>query len=391
MILLDKPFVSEFLKNTVENFQIPVINTPSLNDLDVDGGVLKISCEEAIELIRSNPEQKLYTNSENSIAWISQNLTFSDIPGKINLFKNKVLFRDLVSIIFPKFYYRSVTLDNLDAIRIDMVPKPFIIKPAIGFFSMSVYQVNTNEEWEIVKEKIRTETENVKEIYPKEVMDASQFIIEQVIGGKEYAIDVYFNHQGEAVILNIMHHVFSSESDFSDRLYITSKSIILENLQPFKSFLQKIGNLSQLKNFPLHVEVRVDDVGEIAPIEVNPLRFGAWCTTADATWFAYGFNSIAAYFAGEKPDWGKLLADKSGKTYAMMVLENSTGFEARQIKQFNYEKILKDFEKPIDLRKIDYNQYPVFGFLFTETRDENFEELTRILNSDLKEYIELKD
>jgi len=44
----------------------------------------------------------------------------------------------------------------------------------------------------------------------------------------------------------------------------------------------------------------------------------------------------------------------------------------------------------LELRKIDFNKYPVFGFLFTETREDNFEELKRILDSDLSEFITVK-
>ena len=44
-----------------------------------------------------------------------------------------------------------------------------------------------------------------------------------------------------------------------------------------------LAKLAGLKNFPLHTEVRVNEKGEIIPIEVNPMRFGGWCTTADFT------------------------------------------------------------------------------------------------------------
>jgi hypothetical protein len=42
---------------------------------------------------------------------------------------------------------------------------------------------------------------------------------------------------------------------------------------------------------------------------------------------------------------------------------------------------------PLELRKINYKEYPVFGFLFTKTRKENLVELERILRSDLREFI----
>jgi len=49
-----------------------------------------------------------------------------------------------------------------------------------------------------------------------------------------------------------------------------------------------------------------------------------------------------------------------------------------------------DFEKPLDLRKIELNEYSVFGFLFTETKYGNEKELMEILGSDLKKYIRFK-
>jgi len=39
------------------------------------------------------------------------------------------------------------------------------------------------------------------------------------------------------------------------------------------------------------------------------------------------------------------------------------------------------------LRKIDYKTYPVFGFVFTETREEDFSEIEEILKSDLREFV----
>lgn len=49
--------------------------------------------------------------------------------------------------------------------------------------------------------------------------------------------------------------------------------------------------------------------------------------------------------------------------------------------------ISRDFEKVLQLRKVDFRRYGVFGFLFVETTDGNEEELSRILNSDLRKYI----
>jgi ATP-grasp domain-containing protein len=219
------------------------------------------------------------------------------------------------------------------------------------------------------------------------VFDASSFIIEQCINGEEFAVDAYFDADGEPVVLSILKHAFSLDADVSDRVYMSSKAIIEDNLGEFTEFLGNIGDLADVRRFPVHVELRRDSDGTLLPIEVNPMRFGGWCTTADITHMAFGLNTYLSYYRQEKPDWQQLLQGKEGKLFCIVVLDNSTGIKEKQITSFDYEKLLSCFEKPLTLRKIDYHQYPVFGFLFTETRENNFSELKKILDSDLKEFI----
>jgi len=73
----------------------------------------------------------------------------------------------------------------------------------------------------------------------------------------------------------------------------------------------------------------------------------------------------------------------------MIFLDNSTGIEKGRIAAFDYERLLSNLEKPLELRKIDYRKCPVFGFLFAETRESNFSELEKILKSDLSEFVTL--
>jgi hypothetical protein len=168
---------------------------------------------------------------------------------------------------------------------------------------------------------------------------------------------------------------------------MTSKDIVEANLDPFAKFLKDIGNLAKVKNFPVHVEIRRDHSGAIVPIEINPMRFGGWCSTADMTYLAYGFNPYACYLSQKRPNWKEALENQNGKLYSIVVLDNSTGVDARDIDAFDYERLLSRFEHPLELRKTDYKEYPVFGFLFAETSQSNVGELERILRSDLKEFI----
>jgi hypothetical protein len=47
-------------------------------------------------------------------------------------------------------------------------------------------------------------------VYFQNVLNTSNFIIEEFIRGEEYAID-YYDNNGDAVLLNVLHHLFSSE------------------------------------------------------------------------------------------------------------------------------------------------------------------------------------
>ena len=391
MIFVDKPYISDFLKETIKKNAFPVVQTDSAKELGFVNGVNLLDEVTAIKKVKSNESVLIYTTSENAIGWIAKNLSFTNIPEKIDLFKNKVKFRTLIKSLYPHFYFKKVKPEQLENLSLENIPLPFIIKPAVGFFSMGVYKVTSLKEWESIKKKIQAEILDAKNVYPSEVLDTSAFIIEQCVKGEEFAIDAYFNSKGEPVILNILKHIFSSDQDVSDRVYMTSKDIIETNLAPFTEFLKRIGALTQVKNFPVHVEIRQDSSGEIVPIEINPMRFGGWCTTADMTYYAYGFNPYEYYFSQRQPDWDDILKNKNGMLYSIIVLDNSTGVAENRISKFHYKKLLSRFENPLELRKINYQEYPVFGFLFTETKKENFNELERILKSDLNEFITVKN
>ena len=387
MIVIDKPFVSDFLIDTIKKNQFQIIATPTAKEMISEENLNWISEEKAIENFKENPNLGLYTNSENSISWVQKNLSFSKLPAKIQLFKNKVKFRELIKDAYPNYFFKGIKYSRLQQLTPKDLQFPLIIKPAVGFFSLAVHKIDDWQEWEAILAVIETEISEFQNMYPKEVVDVTDFIIEEFIDGEEYAIDCYFNEQGEVVILNIMHHTFSSTKDVSDRVYATSKKIIEDNYASFHTFLQFIGEKAALKNFPMHVEVRVQKNGIINPIEVNPIRFGGWCTTGDISHYAFKFNSYQYFLERKKPNWTEILNKIGDKKYNLIVLDNNSGVAESHIEAFNYDLLLKDFKKPLNLRKVDFKKYAVFGFVFTETTPENEIEIEKILKSDLTKYI----
>ena len=385
MILLDQPYVSDYLLSTIQKYNFEVVKTAVAVSLVGKHDINWISESDAIQKLENNKSQKLYSNSENAIAWVDQNLQRTSLPEKVNVFKDKVKFRKLIQHLFPDYYFKGIALDKLKDLDVSKVPFPFIIKPSVGFFSLVVYRVDTKDEWKDTLLAIQNEMDEVSHLYPSEVMSPKDFIIEQVIEGEEYAMDVYYKN-GKPIILNIMHHIFSSGKDVSDRIYTTSKEIIETNMSSFEAFLSELPKLVNLEGFPIHVEVRVEN-GKVIPIEVNPMRFGGWCTTGDISGFAFGINSYE-YFLNEKaPDWNTILNDVDDKRYSLVTLNNNSGIDVDQISNFDYESVVNDFSNVLELRKIDINEFPLFGYMFVQTDANTQNELDRILVSNLQEYI----
>ena len=353
MYLIDKPFISDFLIKTIKENKHKIIATKIAKELIDDNSLEWVSENDAIAEISINPDMPLYSNSENALSWIEQNFGESSMAKSINLLKNKFKFRELIKDIFPGFYFKKISLDEIQNYPSENLIFPFVIKPSIGFFSIGVHIVENENDWEKAKKELNPK--NLQSIFPKSVLDTSNFIIEEFIQGEEYAIDYYYNDQGEVIILNVMHHLFSSGTDTSDRVYSTSKEIILQHKPKLEQFLGKIGKHLDLKNFPAHAEVRIDQNGKIVPIEINPLRFGGWCTTGDLLGVTLRFNSYQCFFENKKPDWDKIFSGKEDKKYSIVVLNNNSGIAPGEIKAFDYPGLAEDFENPILIREIDIN------------------------------------
>jgi len=386
MFLIDKPFVSDFLIATIKEKNYPIIATPVAKQLAQDDTLNWIAEQDAIALYKNNPDTTtLYSNSENALVWIEQHLGDSTLARQINILKDKVQFRELTKNLFPDFYFKKLSLTDVHLLDATTLKFPFVIKPSVGFFSIGVHIIQDKNDWEQAKKELHPE--KLKSIFPKNVLNTTYFIIEEFIEGEEFAIDYYHNANGEVVILNILHHLFSSGKDTSDRVYCTSKEIITTHSPAIHEFLNALGQELQLKNFPAHAEIRIDASGKITPIEVNPLRFGGFCTTGDSLGVTLDFNAYVCFRESKKPDWNYIFKDKEDKIFSIVILDNSTGINAQDVKSFDYNKVASSFENPVLVRPLDIHTYPVFGFIFTETSFGNESELTNILTSDLKEYV----
>lgn len=388
MILLDKPYVSEYLKGRIAMHGIPVLDTPEARAALGPSPNL-VPADRFAAMAREGMVPRIYANSENAIGWIAEHLADTDLPERIERFKNKVRFRELLRPLYPDYGFAAVEFERLDEVDVSAISKPFIIKPAVGFFSLGVHKVDSDAQWPQTVAAIRAEVDGIRAQYPRQVLAVDTFIIEEIIPGDEYAIDVYWDEAGQPVILNILQHLFPDEHHVNDRVYVTSPDIVREHLAGFTALMGRLGRLAGLKNFPAHVELRLAGDGRIGLIEANPMRFAGWCV-ADMTWHAWGIDPYGTYLRGERPDWEILCARREGTVTSVIIADLPPDVSGNAVRDVDYDAFTRHFSQPLELRRIDWTEYPVFAFMFARHAKGDLAELDSILRSDLKEYLRLR-
>lgn len=385
MFILEKPYVSEFCVDTIVQHDWAVLDNDAVKDSGIEEGAFRLwTSEKASNNYQMQEYPLIYANSENAISWVLENLPKSNLSDYIKLFKDKIAFREMLKELYPDFYFQAVEYEELKALNKNDIQYPVVIKPAVGFLSLGVHIVRSKDEWEKSLGLIDKDMALAKTLYPEEVVNSSKFIIEEMIEGREFAIDVYYDRNGEPVVLNIFEHIFSDKNDVRDRLYIMSASIMVQFMAKFTRLADDIGKMRNVRNFPAHIEVRVTEDGRIIPIEVNPMRFAGWCTT-DVAKYAWGINVYEYYNNQLRPNWNEILLNAGVETYYFAMAEVPSGTKKSEIREFDYKSFLANFSNVLELRRINFKVHPLFAVIFGSTKDK--QELQRIVRLDTQEYI----
>ncbi len=368
MIILENPYVSDFLVETIKKNKFKVL------DNEISRKFFKVEELSSIEELKQ--DNLVYSNSENAIGLIDN----EKIKSMIELSKDKALFREKLKPIYPNYFFKKVSLAELKELDGSKLKFPLILKPNVGFLSFGVYPIYNLSNWDSTIKQLDNDIKKFENIFPKNVVDTSSFLIEEMIEGVEFALDAYFDENSKATVLNIFKHPFFDKNDVSDRLYYTNKEIIKKYLVRFEQLLDKIGLLGNYKNFPFHLELRIQN-DEIIPIELNPMRFCGWCIT-DIAHYCYGINVYEYYINKKRPNWDAILKNIKDDYFYFTIGEvpKTDG----EIKEIDYEKFLKNIKNPLCIRKIDYKTKPVFAIVFAKTN--SIEEMKNLLKLDMREF-----
>ena len=222
------------------------------------------------------------------------------------------------------------------------------------------------------------------------MLGLDRFVVEEVIEGEEFAVDAYFDADGAPVLVDVYAHLFASADDVSDRVYLHQRR------DDRRAWARRRWSSSPRSGGePASPTSRSTPScastlrGRVAPIEINPMRFGGWCAT-DLAHFAYGVNPYRCYLLGERPDWARIAAETAGRTTALIVSDLPSSVDLAAIESVDYERFAARFSRVLELRPTDFNRYPVFAFTFVDVPSDDLSELHAVLGADLREYLRMR-
>ncbi len=385
MFIIEKPYASEFLIDSIVQNDWPVLDNDVIKQAEIEQGAFDLLPSEVAKNYYLTQEFPLiYSNSEAATNWIMENLPESNLSDYIQFCKDKTVFRETLKELYPDFYFASFDKEELKKVNTADIQFPVVLKPAIGFFDMGVHEIKTASEWKDAVSAIEKELKQAETMYAENVINSSKFLVEQMIEGEEFAIDAYYDRDGEPVILNIYQHPFLKGKNGGSRVYLMSTGIMIGYMAKFGILLREIGNLKNIKNFPMHIELRVREDGEIFPIEINPIHFASWCVS-DIAKYVWGINVYDCYYKQKKPDWNKILSLAGRNVFYSISAEITPDIDKKSIHGFEYERYLGNFSNILEVRRINPRHNPLAAIVFGSTSHK--EEILKILALKTKDYV----
>ena len=378
MVILDEPVASEALIQWLAASQHPVLANSFAKQKAAEGCALNL-VDDAEGARRADAGERIYTCTENALAWIMDHAANEGLKASIQLFKDKGLMREHLSALSDGFFFKRLGRDELAQVDADALPLPVVLKPNVGFCSMGVYVVDSAQAWAEALADIERSEDQWHAMYPESVVGAGEYLIEGYIEGPEFAVDAYYDEAGAPHILNIWRHDFARAEDTSDRLYLSSQQIVDETFDEFSQWLSDVNAIVGARSFCVHVELRRTAAG-IIPIEFNPLRFAGLGGT-DMAFYGCGYRTYECYLEDLPLDLRQVYRTHPEDVYSMSLLGRA-GEGA-----FEYDAFAERFSDVLHFSRFDVGKVGSYGFLFLRTPVDDDAEREFLLHADLQDFL----
>lgn len=318
-----------------------------------------------------NIDDKVCITSEASLDIVREKLKDTAKQKAIDYLKDKHLFREIVRDMYPDYQYQRITFDEIKSIPIH---KKSVLKPVKGCFGTAVKIIDENTDLNIISEEIAKEISKNSDVLSENVLSKNDFILEDYITGDEYAVDMFYDENGEPHIVNIYYHPMPKIEAYLHMMYYTSKAVFDKIYELAMDFFRKLNKILDVKNFVLHSEFKFD--GTLFPIEINSMRFGGM-GLGNMIYHAVGVNPYACFKNGVRPNWDDIWQKYPEDIFAYFIAYNGTTIDT-STQEPDVEKLKRDFTEVLCEQIFDYKTQLAFGVFCIKEHHQNIKKLLEI-------------
>lgn len=230
--------------------------SPQLHGLNILPDITILQAEDIITAFL--PTDKLFIQSESALSYILPHMVDTEIAKAIHMLNNKVEARTLLHTMYPEFHYKKIPLDKIDTLKLEP-GKTYVLKPIRGFHGVGVKIITNTTNLLDIKQSICKEIKKNIKLFSASMFSQDNFILEEFIEGEEYAVDMYYNNEGQPIIINIYHHPIPEDTAYLNALYYTSRETFSTLYTPIIQFFTKLNTILNVHSFPIHAEFKFHD------------------------------------------------------------------------------------------------------------------------------------
>lgn len=338
---------------------------------ETDGMKLVKDTDIQADTFQFSTEDKICITSEASLDIVKNELTDSAKKRAIDYLKDKHKFREILREIYPEYQFRKIKFEEIEHLTIY---KKTVLKPLKGCFGTAVKIIDEHTDVKQIAQQVKQEVSKNASVLSESVLSHDDFILEDYIAGDEYAIDMFFDENGEPNIVNIYYHPMPEIDSYLHMIYYTSKAVFDKIYDHAITFFKKLNNILQVKNMVLHSEFKFNET--LFPIEINAMRYGGM-GLGNLVYHAVGVNPYAHFINGVSPDWKTIWEKNDESIFAFFIAYNGTNVNIHT-QEPDIEKLKNQFTEILCEQIFDYKTQLAFGIFCIKESSENIQQLLKI-------------
>lgn len=335
--------------------------------------------------IQLNDNAMYAITTEGVINSVNKKTTSDRKLKATQLLKDKVLFRETIANLFTDYHFFNTTVEDFPKLKIK---SKMVVKPRKGFFGTGIRVIDEKTNLEEVKNEIVTEiAKNGKAFTNSDaILSTEELLVEDYIGGEEFAVDMFYDNDGKPQMLSIYAHPSPKNEAYIHALYCSSRKIHEKIAPKAIELFTKLNETLQVKNYVIHAEFKLDG-DKFIPIEMNPMRLGGM-GLGNMSYYTLNINPYEYLIKGEAPDWETIWNKEENKdaVYNFLIAYNGTKVDVNTQKP-NINKLKKDLGEILNETHFDYQKSLVFGIFTTKETEESMKKLENIEFNDYFENI----